>query len=67
MTRGEKIGYTILLMCSTLVSVPLSIYFSASLLNKLRKANGKDADLAVKLPDDQEIKPYKKNTRTGKC
>ena len=51
MTRGEKIGYTIFLCILTLVSVPLSIYFS-SLLNKLRKANGKDADLAAKLPAD---------------
>ena len=63
MSRGEKIGYTIFLCLLTLVSVPLSIYFSASLLNKLRKANGKDADLAVKLPADPESLPYKPKTR----
>ena len=63
MTRGEKIGYTIFLCVLTLVSVPLSIYFSASLLNKLRKAGGKDADLAVKLPADPESLPYKPKTR----
>ena len=63
MTRGEKIGYTIFLCILTLISVPLSIYFSASLLNKLRKANGKDADLAVKLPADPESLPYKPKTR----
>lgn len=64
MTRGEKIGYTIFLCILTLVSVPLSIYFSASLLNKLRKANGKDADLAVKLPTDPESKPYTNKSRS---
>ena len=63
MTRGEKIGYTIFLCVLTLVSVPLSIYFSASLLNKLRKASGKDADLAVKLPADPESLPYTPKTR----
>ena len=64
MSRGEKIGYTIFLCVLTLVSVPLSIYFSASLLNKLRKANGKDADLAGKLPADPESLPYKPKTRS---
>ena len=44
MTRGEKLGWTIGLCLATFISVPLSIYFSASLLNKLRKAGGKDAD-----------------------
>lgn len=62
MTRGEKIGYTILLMVLTLFSVPLSLYFSASLLNKLRKANGANAAKELGLPDDQEIKPYTKKT-----
>ena len=63
MTRGEKIGYTIFLCVLTFISVPLSIYFSASLLNKLRKASGKDADLAVKLPADPESLPYTPKTR----
>ena len=63
MTRREKIGYTLFLCVLTFISVPLSIYFSASLLNKLRKASGKDADLAVKLPADPETKPYKNKTR----
>ena len=62
MTRGEKIGYTIFLCVITLFSVPLSIYFSASLLNKLRKANGANAAKELGLPDDQEIKPYTKKT-----
>ena len=64
MTRQEKIGYTLFLCGLTFVSVPLSIYFSASLLNKLRKANGKDADLAVKLPADPESKPYTNKSRS---
>ena len=64
MTRNEKIGYTVFLCLLTLVSVPLSIYFSASLLNKLRKANGPNADLAVKLPADPESLPYKPKTRS---
>ena len=63
MTRGEKIGWTIGLCLATLISVPLSIYLSASLLNKLRKASGKDADLAVKLPADPETNPYTNKTR----
>ena len=62
MTRGEKIGYTIFLCVITLFSVPLSIYFSASLLNKLRKANGANAAKELGLPDDQEIKPYTDKT-----
>ena len=57
MTRGEKIGLTIGLCLATLISVPLSIYLSASLLNKLRKANGTNAAKELGLPDDQEIKP----------
>ena len=63
MTRGEKIGYTILLMVLTLFSVPLSLYFSASLLNKLRKANGANAAKELGLPDDPEIKPYTNKTQ----
>ena len=64
MTRGEKIGYTIFLCVLTLVSVPLSIYFSASLLNKLRKASGPNADLEVKLPSNPESLPYTNKSRS---
>ena len=63
MTRGEKIGYTIFLCVLTLISVPLSIYFSASLLNKLRKASGPNADLEVKLPTNPESLPYTNKSR----
>ena len=62
MTRGEKIGYTIFLCVLTLFSVPLSLYFSASLLNKLRKANGANAAKELGLPDNEEIKPYTEKT-----
>ena len=62
MTRGEKIGLTIGLCLATLISVPLSVYLSASLLNKLRKANGANAAKELGLPDDQEIKPYTDKT-----
>ncbi len=62
MERWEKITYTICLCLATLISVPLSIYLSASLLNKLRKANGTNAAKELGLPDDQEIKPYTKKT-----
>ena len=62
MERWEKITYTICLCLATLISVPLSIYLSASLLNKLRKANGANAAKELGLPDDQEIKPYTDKT-----
>ncbi len=62
MERWEKMTYTIVLMVLTLFSVPLSLYFSASLLNKLRKANGANAAKELGLPDDPVIKPYTKKT-----
>ena len=62
MERWEKITYTIVLMVLTLFSVPLSLYFSASLLNKLRKANGANAAIELGLPDEQAIKPYTNKT-----
>ena len=64
MTRGEKIGWTIGLCIATLISVPLSIYFSASLLNKLKKASGPNADLEVKLPSNPESLPYTNKSRS---
>jgi hypothetical protein len=63
MSRNEKITYTVIICLSALISVPLSIYFSASLLNKLKKATGENADLNLKTPDYELSKPYKNQSR----
>ena len=64
MSRKEKQIYTIIICVSALFCVPLSLYFSASLLNKLKKASGPNADLNVKLPADPESKPYTNKSRS---
>ena len=64
MSRKEKQIYTIIICVSALFCVPLSLYFSASLLNKLKKASGPNADLNVKLPADPESLPYKPKSRS---
>ena len=63
MSRNEKIMYTVIICLSALICVPLTIYFSASLLNKLRKSTGETADLNLKLPDHELSRPYKNQSR----
>ena len=65
MSRKEKQIYTIIICVSALFCVPLSLYFSASLLNKLKKASGPNADLNVKLPTNEESLPYKNQSRSA--
>lgn len=63
MKRGTKIAYTIFFSVLTIICIPISIYFSSSLLNKLKKAFGPRADLKLKLPSEPGSIPYTKLTR----
>ena len=63
MTRETKIAYTMFFSALTIICIPISIYFSSSLLNKLKKAFGPRADLKLKLPNEPGSIPYTKLTR----
>ena len=63
MTRNMKIIFTIIFSLITMICIPISIYFSSSLLNKLKKAFGPLADLKLKLPSEPDSIPYTKLTR----
>ena len=57
MTRNMKIMFTIIFSLITMICIPISIYFSSSLLNKLKKAFGPLADLKLKLPSEPDSIP----------
>lgn len=63
MTRSGKIWFTIIFSLVTIICIPISIYFSSSLLNKLKKASGKFADLELRLPSEEGSIPYTNLTR----
>jgi len=63
MSRGKKIFYTIFICLASIISIPFSVYLSSSLLNKLKKAKGNNADLDLKLPSNSETKPYAEISR----
>jgi hypothetical protein len=63
MTRSTKIKFTIIFSLVTIACIPISIYFSSSLLNKLKKAFGPRADLKLKLPSEDLSIPYTEVTR----
>ena len=63
MTRNMKITFTIIFSLVTMICIPISIYFSSSLLNKLKKAFGPLADKKLKLPSEPGSIPYTKLTR----